>query len=302
MKRAIYIITAFAFLISTPLFAQDEGTIEKRERITKSSGLFLNFGPSFTLGKNIGDYSTGFSFEGGFMKRVNRVLSIGPSLSYLSFKYDPEATTANGGGAYVDFGDPNDWATKYDIPGLEYDYGYVLTLEGGDITVTSLAFNIKLNLIPVRDESKFSIYVFAKPFIASATRTEVSGSDERYTYEIYEDDNGTATINDDYLYAGDEGEYYSDGTTSTWGADSYEALAEETSFTGGIFLGPGIEISPAKSVSVFAQASFGYTLPISMVSTKSYEPTVDSYIDEEFPMVKKGFPSVNLQLGVSFNF
>ena len=38
---------------------QDEGAIVKRERIDKSQGVFLAVGPSLTLGKNIGDYSTG---------------------------------------------------------------------------------------------------------------------------------------------------------------------------------------------------------------------------------------------------
>ena len=90
MKRAIYFIIVFAF-ISTSLLAQDEGAIEKRERIARNKGVFLNLGPSFTLGKNIGDYSTGFNFEAGYLKRVNRVLSVGPSISYMSFKYDPEA-------------------------------------------------------------------------------------------------------------------------------------------------------------------------------------------------------------------
>ena len=52
----------------------------------------LDFGASFTLGENIGDYSVGFNIEAGFVKRMNRVFSIGPSISYLSFEYDPEET------------------------------------------------------------------------------------------------------------------------------------------------------------------------------------------------------------------
>ncbi|HEY9044925.1 MAG TPA: hypothetical protein VIN08_03480 [Ohtaekwangia sp.] len=301
MKRSLTLAgLCLAFLTAS---AQDEGTIVKKERIDKSKGIFLGIGPSFTFGKNIGDYKTGFNAELGFMKRVNRVLSIGPSISYVSFQYDPEVTTAKSGNAYVGTGDPNDWATKYDFSNLSYYYGYVLELEGGDLSLTSLAVNIKLNLVPVKDNSIFSAYVFAKPFVTVAERKEVSGSGERYTYEIYEDDNNTATTNDDILhYNLDNGQLYADGYKETWGADTYDALKKDTQVTGGIFIGPGVEFMPAKKFSFYLQAAIGYTFPVTFVSTESYEKTIDSYVNEKFPMVKKGFPSLNIQVGASFNF
>jgi hypothetical protein len=307
MKKIIYVFSAL--LICTLLVsAQDEGSIVKKARIGKSKSLFIDFGPSFTLGKNIGDYSTGFNVELGFTKRMNRLLSIGPSFSFMSFKYDPETTSANGGGAYVSVGDPNAWGTKYDYDmggGTEdYYYGYVLTLKGGDIKMLSLACNIKLNLWPVKDNSIVSPYLFAKPFVSYVSRSEVSGSDVRYTYEIYEDDGGTSgNTSDDLLYydTGD-GTWYEDGYTSTWGADTFDALKSENSFTGGVFVGPGVEFFPARRFSFFLQGAFGYTFPISFISTKSYESTVEDYVRDEFPMVKKGFPSVNVQVGASFNF
>ena len=98
-------LAIFLMVCSIVLRAQDEGTIVKRERIERSSNIFVSGGPSFTLGKNIGDYSTGFSIDAGYQKRLNRVLSIGPSFSYLSFKYDPEVTNINGS-AYLGVGDP----------------------------------------------------------------------------------------------------------------------------------------------------------------------------------------------------
>jgi hypothetical protein len=283
--------------------AQDEGAIIKKERIAKDKSVFVDFGPSFTLGKNIGDYKTGFNIEAGFVKRMNRLLSIGPSISYVSFKYDPSVTSVEGGDAYVDNGDPNDWQTKYPTYNDTYDYGYILTLEGGDINMISLALNLKLNFVPVKDKSIFSVYAFAKPFISYASRTAVKGSDVRYAYEIFEDDNGTSDDADDVLYynTGDD-TWYEDGFTSAWGPDDYEVLKSYQKFTGGIFLGPGVEIFPARRFSFFVQGAFGYTFPISFISTKSYESTVDDYISEEFPMVKKGFPSINIQVGASFNF
>ena len=284
------------------VMAQDEGVIKKRERIDRSKGIFIGLGPSLTLGKNIGDYTIGFNIEAGFQKRLNRVLSIGPSISYLYFSYDPEKTTEKGG-AYVGYGDPNGWRTKYNLPNLSYDYGYVLNLEGGDLSLLSLAVNFKFNFVPIRDNSKISVYGFAKPFVTLASRKDVNGSDIRYTFETFEDDQGTSNTNDDILYynQGDD-TWYEDGYTSTWGPSDYKALESDSEITGGVFIGPGIEISPAKVVSFYVQAAFGYTFPITYVSTESYDPSIESYVDEEFPMTKKGFPSVNLQFGVSFNF
>jgi len=304
MKNTLSLVcTCLMMVCVLSLSAQDEGAIVKRERIDKNKGIFLNFGPSFTLGKNIGDYSTGFNIELGFLKRLNRVLSVGPSVSYQSFMYDPEVTTAKSGDAYIGTGDPNGWRTKYAFPSLSYDYGYVLNLEGGDLSLTSLAVNIKLNFIPVKDNTKVSAYGFVKPFVSISSRKAVNGSDARYTYETFEDDNNTATTQDDILYY-DQGDntWYPDGYTGKWGPESYDALKSETKVTGGVFIGPGVEVMPTKSFSFFLQAAFGYTFPVSFISTQSYDKTVTAYSNEKFPMVNKGFPSINVQLGASYNF
>jgi hypothetical protein len=301
MKKIIC-LSALVLTLISPLCAQDEGTIEKRERIARDHNLFFDFGPSLTLGKNIGDYSAGFSFELGYLKRLNRVLSIGPSISYVSFEYDPAVTSEQGGDLYIGVGDPNGWNAKYGL-NEQFTYGYLLELEGGDVSITSVAFNVKLNLVPVKDNSKLSVYAFAKPFVAVASRTEVRGSDTQYFYEAFEDDNGTPDYGDDdllYYNLGDE-EIYAHGT-SEWGPESYEALKSGSEVTGGIFIGPGVELFPARKFSAFLQASFGYTAPITFVSTSSYDNTIEDYIDKEFPMVKRGFPSVNIQFGASFNF
>jgi hypothetical protein len=147
------------------------------------------------------------------------------------------------------------------------------------------------------------VYGFAKPFISWANRKEVSGSGQRYIYEAYEDEANEVLY--PYPPYADENFWYEDDGSeglNTWGPSSYPALEEESKITGGIFVGPGVEFMPAKKVSIYAQAAFGYTFPVSYVSTESYPKTVTSYVDDEFPIVEKGFPSVNVQLGVSFNF
>jgi hypothetical protein len=297
MKK-ITCLAGCLFLLSVHfLFAQDEGMISKRERIDRSKGIFLGFGPSFTLGKNIGDYSVGFNIEAGYVQRMNRVLSIGPSLSYLSFKYDPEETGFNNifiGGPYPDG------------QGGTYHEGLYFDLTGGKLSLISLALNLKLNLIPVKDDSKISVYAFAKPFLTLASREEVKGTGilllnygdvessvdwqneaDRFTWEA-----GNTYVQDEY------------------GIEVSDKLKKESRVTGGIFIGPGLELFPAGKVSAFVQASIGYTFPVSYISTKVYENSenygndLDVFLEdiEDYPMTEKGFPSFNLQFGVSFNF
>lgn len=272
IKTALTSFFSLAFLVS---MAQDEGAVVKKERIERDKGIFVGGGVSIASGSNLGDYSTGINFEGGYIKRLNRVLSIGGSISYLSFKYDPGVLNnkpdVNGTGLPQNF--------YYDTQASIIDNGYLLTLSGGDVSIISLAANIKFNFVPVKDNSVVSVYGFVKPFIASATVSAISGYGEYYYF-----DTGL-----------------NDWTTDTSG-DLSGAYNSKTSITGGIYLGPGIEINPAKPISFFAQASFGYTFPLEIVSTRSYGN--DYNIDlasNDFPLKSLGFTSINFSAGVSFN-
>lgn len=325
MKHVYGLLIAIA-LIPAFAYAQDEGEITKKARIERSNNIFINAGPSIPFGENIGDYGTGINFEFGYTKRLNRLLSIGPSISFLRFQYEAEPTDLQSGNIYDGFGSIGtswygsywaNWLDKY--PGLAdlgvdgFDYRYVLTLTGGDLTLTTLSANIKVNLMPVKDKSPVSVYLFLKPFVTSGVREAVYGVGTRYVYEAYEDFNGSNTAgagtanavneSDDQLYyATDDGKWYADGYQDDWGPEGYEALAEDKFVTGGIFLGPGFEFMPGRRFSIFFQPTIGYTFPISFVSTKSYDNTSESYLKEEFPIIKKGFTSLSLQLGVSYNF
>jgi hypothetical protein len=280
--RNFICLLGFLMLLGVSVSAQDEGTIVKRERIARNKGVFIGLGPSFTLGKNIGDYSTGFNTEVGFLKRVNRVISIGPSLSYISFNYDPEETGLDN----IFIGGP------YESGDGEFYLGALIDFKGGDISLTSLAFNLKVNFVPVMDDSKVSIYGFVKPFVTMASRTAVKGE-----AIILEND-----------FDPEVAEYWYQIATLPWetdeelGIEVSDKLKADTEITGGILVGPGLEFAPARSVSFYAQALFGYTFPITYVSTEAYKGESLDTLSEEFPMTKKGFPSVNLQFGVSFNF
>jgi hypothetical protein len=296
--------TSLAFILvvcSFVAFAQDEGTIVKRERIDRSKNIFLGFGPSFTLGKNIGDYSVGFNVEAGYVQRLNRVFSIGPSISFVKFNYDPEVTAEGFKNAFI--GGP-----YVDDDGFQYYEGLAFQFEGGDISLISLALNLKLNLIPVKDNSKISIYGFAKPFVSYSKRTEVKGVAEYAInyYDISSGEDWDDGVQDTFNWTA--GSSY---VKSQYDIDVSKDMAEETKVTGGIFIGPGIEIAPAKGVSGFFQVAIGYTFPITYVSTEAFNEggnqnnlnaLISSGRIEEYPMEEAGFPSINFQLGVSFNF
>jgi hypothetical protein len=269
MKNLLLTLVLFMFCLSAA--AQDEGQAVAKARFERDKSIYFSGGPSLTFGDNIGDYSNGINFEAGFVTRLNKIVSIGPSISYVKFKYDPEITSDIGGAYVEDLGDG-------------YWQGYIINLTGGDLSLTSLAFNLKLNLIPISDNSKIAVYAFAKPFVSYSKRTDVFG------------------VSDYYLSYNDGATWDLEESGIEWGPDDYDILKEKSEVTGGIFIGGGLEFFPNGKVSFFVQPSLGYTLPVTFISTQSYEPTVEAYLDDNFPMVTKGFPSLNIQFGISFNF
>lgn len=296
------LLAGLILFVSLALQAQDEGTIVKRDRIARDKNIFLGLGPSFTLGKNIGDYSAGFSLELGFTKRVNRIFSVGPSLSFVQFDYDPAVTEVGNkntfiGGPYLD-----------QSVGAYYYEGLYFDLKGGDISLISLTANLKLNAVPIKDNTKFSFYVFAKPFIAYSMRSEVTGTAYYLTnYGDIEDSDEWADGIED-VFEWKAGSPY---VKQTYDVDVSQDMKEENKVTGGIFIGPGIELFPAKPFTAFFQVAVGYTLPITYVSTEYYNKEgsqndlstmVTSGDIEKYPMLKKGFPSIGVQFGVSYNF
>jgi len=279
MRRFLSLLIV-AFVLPSIVIAQDEGTVEVKSRFERSNTIYVSLGPAFTLGKNLGDYSTGLTFEAGYLKRANRILSWGPSLSYLGFAYDDTKT----------------YPYYYDVA---YDVGHELYQTGGDVNLLSLGLNLKLNFIPVSDATRFSIYGIANPFVSYISRSEVN-----------------QTI--DYYFDDDEDGYYTDyWGTEEFSGDEFDALKAESKFSGGVHLGFGVELNPAKRVSVFLNVTYSYTLPISYVATESYLKDEDAYVDaggtvyydteatlsdDQFPIVEKGFSAVSAKVGLAFNF
>ncbi len=273
-------LTAVILLASVFAFAQDEGNVVIRDRFERDKTIYFSLGPAFTLGQNLGDYSAGFNVETGFLKRANRLISWGPSVSYLGFVYDELKTYP-----YYYY--------------AEQDIALELKQTGGSVSILSLGLNLKLNLIPVSDNTKFSIYGIVNPFVSYVNRSEVVETADEY----YDEDG-------DGVYADYLG-------TVTYSADTYPALASENKVSGGAHFGFGIEFMPAKKISFFAQATFSYTLPITYIATETFLKNEDQYLDaedtiyydasqslflEEFPIVKRGFSAVSVKVGMAINF
>ncbi len=207
-------------------------------------------------------------------------MSIGPNISYLSFKYDSDKT-------YPYYYDPVD------------DFAIESSLTGGDVSLVSVGFNFKLNFVPVGDNTVFSLYGIGNPFVSFVNRGECVQSGDLYSDDDFDG------IYDDYSRSVD------------FEPMDYPALEKESKVSGGIHLGVGFEINPTKKVSFFGQATFSYTLPISYVATNSYLKDEDRYVDangtiyydayesfylDDFPIKKNGFTALSFKIGISFNF
>jgi hypothetical protein len=281
MKNIRWLWVHLVFFVSYSGFSQEEGPLEKKARVAKAKIVFVSTGLSVKILNNKGDYKGGLFLEGGLMKRFNKVLSMGPSVSYMKFNYDPSISNS------------------FDNPGAKgnnvfpEDAGYairVVDLQGGDLSFISAGYNVKLDIIPFRDNMKFSPYVIARPFIMSAKRTEITATSMiYYSSTIPRGDPGTWELSEteflDHKSPG-HGEWRS-----------------ESGFYGGMNIGIGSEMMLTSKWRLSLQSVIGLTLPVSYISTSSFPASLErGYNAENYPLVKKGFTSLNISIGFTYNF
>lgn len=260
--------------------AQDEGTITKKVRVTRGKSVYFFAGPSFRFGNNDGDYSGGLNLEAGYLVRLNRIVSIGPSLSFSKFSYDESISDSFG----------NEDATGNNIFADIYPVKIVY-MKGGNLTHFSAGFDVKIDFIPMADSRKFNVYGLAKPFLLLSSRTAVSATVEPWDRLDYD------TPQSEWNYTGPPDEFLDSETVgySRWGA--------ETEFSGGLNVGVGSEYSLPSGLSFLVQASFRMTLPITYVNTSAFDPSILTGFDHpDYPFVKEGFATLNISLGVSYRF
>jgi len=286
-------------------YGQDEGPAVARARFDYPNALVVSAGLTRVYNKNVGNYTWGKSFDFSYSRRLNRVISVGGSVSHSEFDYDPTKTpvTPTSENLYQGFDydaqlESTSALTYKDLYAIADNYeflkGFQLTLEGGRVALTSIGLQLKIDLIPLSEKTPFSVYLLARPFVAISRRGAVTGKGTMYLYQATVKDNNFTTTTDE--------KWYPTKYTEIWGPQNYKALEAVTVLTGGLQFGPGIEWRPGKRVSIQLNTLMGYTLPVSFVSTRSYEKTLASYTNPEFPMVKKGFPALGLYAGVAWNF
>src|SRR6185295_16050832 len=98
------------------------------------------------------------------------------------------------------YADPVNFYYGYDANSNEI--GAQLYLSGGNISLISLAANLKLNLVPVKDNSVISVYAFAKPFITNARLSDLSGTSKNYVRDAVTGDWGSPQSTTSYSYKG----------------------------------------------------------------------------------------------------
>lgn len=288
MKMRFFPFLLFGLLLyGAPASSQDEGTIVKKERVSKGKSFYLIGGPSFRFGGNKSDYSGGLNLEAGYLVRLNRILTIGPSISFTKFSYDPAISDR--------FANPNAEGNNIyqqdDGPGLGYEV-YVVHMKGGDLGFLTAGFNVKVDFIPSSEERRFNVYGIVKPYMLFLSRSEVTANVDLWYA------NNTDPLDDPKNWSG--GGSFDYLTSSTAGLEDWAATSQ---FSAGMNLGVGAEYSLPSGFSLFVQGTLGMTLPVTYINTSEFPPyKMSGYYHPDYPFVKKGFTSMNISLGAAYRF
>lgn len=278
--RHLFLFLLVVSLVSTiPGSAQDEGPITKKARVvSKANTVYFSLGPSFRFAGNDSDYGSGFNVGAGFLKRLNRIVSIGPFVSYTTFAYDKTISNS--------FADPDARGNNIFIEEGGYQVK-VVHMQGGDLKLSSVGADLRFDFIPSERVVKFSFYGIIRPSLVVAARSKITARGE--TWYLSEPNNHDPSSWD---YSGPP-----DDDLSPEGWDA------ETGFTGGLSAGLGAAWSSPSGLSLFMQTVAGSTFAISHIRTNAYKNTLaDGYYNPEYPLVKKGFQYMNVSVGISYTF
>lgn len=287
MKKSIIASCVLIAVYSSVAWSQEEGTLTKKERITKGKSFYLLGGPSFRF-NNKSDYSGGLNLEAGFLKRLNRITSVGASIAYSKFNFDQslsnsfENADAIGNNAFLEVG-------GYEV--------YVVYMEGGNLNLFSVGLDFKIEFIPFNEERKLSAFGLFKPFLLVSSRSAVSALTELHFPDIVPYKLPYNSDPNNNWSAGDPFENLNEDTPG------YEHWAADTEISGGVGLGVGLDYSLKSNVKIFMQSTLKFTLPITHIKTNSFPATRDGgYNNPEYPFVKEGFSTINLAVGISYYF
>lgn len=288
MKK--YLAFNLCLLISSILtYGQDEGAIIKKERFEFGKSLFFMAGPEFHFGKKA-DYTSGYTLKAGYIKRVNRIITLGPVLGFSRFAFQPSYANSykNGnekGNNIFQVNDENDDLFLY--------YVFVVNMRGGNLNQFNLGLNTRINFMPYNADKKVSVYGIVEPFLLVSNRSKVTATTDVWSVQNF-------PFEDPKEWDSDSRELYEELSPDSPGRSHW---ANKTEFAGGINVGLGIEISLPTNWKMYVQPALRYTLPITHINTAKYPAlSVEGYKNPKYPFSKESFSTLGILLGIAHNF
>lgn len=138
--------------------AQEEGRAEIQQRFER-----MHFS-SFSIGlvrSSTGDYTDGWQADVGYGKRVNKLITLGANVTYLTL-----GNSYNGYDYYVTESDePSAFPPGSTTDGNPYDESIEVAISGGEFSAFSLSGFVRMNFTPYSDNSKIVVFGFIKPSV-----------------------------------------------------------------------------------------------------------------------------------------
>ncbi|MBA4055775.1 MAG: hypothetical protein C0490_13750 [Marivirga sp.] len=282
MKQIVFVALALLFIVEQST-AQEEAVIAVKSRLEKSNSLHFNLGSANSLGQT--NYRGGTLVGLGYQKRINRIVSIGVSITYASYRTD-----------YADYmtGKYKDarWGNNLQPTNFYYTDSqaqYILVnLSGGNLNHVNISPVVKINFVPIMSNTLASFYGLVSPGLVVSTVGRVESNINFFDHPSIEE---YKQVNN----------------------DSFESSAAQTKLTGGISISAGVEFFPTSLFSFYIQTGLGYSFPVPFVDTALYQKRVlekdefnpfDDYpLSADYPISHdKGFTTWNFQLGITYNF
>ncbi|KXK25764.1 MAG: hypothetical protein UZ12_BCD005001527 [Bacteroidetes bacterium OLB12] len=279
-------ITLFVTLLAFSLYSQDEGLIERKARFEHPHSIGIQIGPLFRMGK--ADYKGGYLVSATYTSRVNRILSIGPALTFSRFAFQPSLTNSfekdgvKGNNIFQEDSLGDD-GNNY----LGYAY-YVATLRGGNLNQLTAGLNLKLDMMPFKPDRKFNWTVGIQPFLLANSRSEVSGTINTWYLGTVEDP----------LEWEKSGEFKEEDS-NTPGRSNW---ASKTEVSGGVLVTAGVEIALPGNWKLQVLPALRYTFPITHVKTATFSPLESSLNSSRFPFAKESLTTVGVVVAMSYHF
>jgi hypothetical protein len=248
-----------------PAYSQEEGRAEVKERFERMH--FSSFSVGLVRGST-GDYDKGWQADVGYGKRLNKLITVGASLSFMSL-----GNSYTGYDYYVTESDePSAFPPGSTTDGEPYDESIEVGISGGSFSSFTLNGFLRMNLTPYNDQSKVVVFGFLRPSLGISFLSAM-------TKEV--------RLVVDYTYV--DTDFYDRPATS--------------SFVAGFSLGPGVELIPAKNFSVAAHVCFNSFFGDSIVLDKSaWRPSTATVTNVEFPVTSGALISLSFTVGLQYNF